>query len=354
MRSFVLALVGVVVVAGVALVVATDRLAQPKFDDRLEHDPIAEIEIAPLGEALTFARRIAPEPAVLIVTEAGPDGLRAVDLGAALDREFDDAIEAIGTVGTEAIARVAREGEAITVEYASLGLPFEAGARHVAAGTNYRAHAEEVGVDDGPFLFPKLTAPTSWNADVPDRDRLDHEIEICTVTLERGDDASPAPVGFSLCNDFTDRWTLLRQIDFDQPMGVTGFPDAKGGPGMLPIGPLLVVPHDQERFHDDLELSLYVNGALRQQARGGWMVWSPDEITRQANAHCDVDYQAEVGAVRLPTCDGMPARTIVLTGTPAGVMFHPATVWSKAAYLQPGDEVIAVATHLGVLRNVVR
>jgi len=36
------------------------------------------------------------------------------------------------------------------------------------------------------------------------------------------------------------------------------------------------------------------------------------------------------------------------------VLFHPVTLWSGAAYLEPGDDVVTAATHLGVLRNTVR
>jgi 2-keto-4-pentenoate hydratase/2-oxohepta-3-ene-1,7-dioic acid hydratase in catechol pathway len=101
-------------------------------------------------------------------------------------------------------------------------------------------------------------------------------------------------------------------------------------------------------------MELYVNGALRQQALGALMIWSPGEIVDQALAQCEVDFVTATDLVRITPCDAIPARTLILTGTPAGVMFHPVTVWSERAYLQPGDEVVSIATHLGVLRNVVR
>ncbi len=354
MRRILLVLGVVLGVAFVALSVATDRLARPKLEGTLEGDPVAAVTIAPPSVALTFARRAGPSPAVLLVTDAGPDGLRAVDLSRALGGDFTDAIGALDALGFDALEQAAREAETIEVAYDELGLPFDAATPHVAAGTNFRAHAEEVGLDEGPFLFPKLSRATAWSADVPDRGRLDYEVEICAVTLGASSREAPAPLGFVLCNDFTDRWMLLREIDLGQPMGVTGFPDAKGGERMLPVGPLLVVPREAERFHERIEMELYVNGALRQQALGGLMIWTPSEIVEQALAQCEVDYATANGSVRLTPCDAIPARTLILTGTPAGVMFHPVTVWSASAYLQPGDEVVAVATHLGVLRNVVR
>ena len=101
-------------------------------------------------------------------------------------------------------------------------------------------------------------------------------------------------------------------------------------------------------------LELWVNGALRQRVVGGKMVWAPEEVLSRAFDDCDVDYTTAEGAIDLTDCDRIPARTLVLTGTPAGVMFHPITLWSKQAYLVPGDEVVAAITHLGVLHNRVR
>jgi len=123
---------------------------------------------------------------------------------------------------------------------------------------------------------------------------------------------------------------------------------------MLPIGPLLAVPRDADAFYRDVELSLWVDGALRQRAAGGRMIWSPTEIAGRALEACEVDFQRRAGSIRLTDCAGIPARTLLLTGTPAGVLFHPVTLWSGAAYLEPGDDVVTAATHLGVLRNTVR
>jgi len=354
MRRVLIVIAALVAVLLVALLVATNHFAQPKLEGRLEGDPIAALAIAPPEEALTLARLGGDDRRVLLVTASGPGGLRAVDLASTFGRPFSDAVEAIVTLGDEALGSAARDAETIAIEYDDLGLPLDAAYPHIAAGANFRAHAEEVGHDEGPFLFPKLSHPTRWDADVPDRARLDHEAEICAVTLESHTASEPARLGYVLCNDFTDRWALLREIDPGGPMGPTGFPDAKGGEGMLPIGPLLVVPRDAETFHRELSLELYVNGVLRQRAVGGQMIWSPSEIVGRALADCDVAYTSEQGPLGLTDCAGIPARTLILTGTPSGVMFHFVTIWSKQAYLGPGDEVVTTATWLGALRNRVR
>jgi len=342
------------VAALLALILVTHHLSRPKIDGRLEGDPLERLVIAPLDEAVTLAFLPGPDARVLLIAASGPEGLAAVDLEVFAGRAFDDTVDAFLTLGHAGLTHAAEKGERFRVEYADLGLPFVAAYPHIAAGTNFVAHAEEVGREEGPFLFPKLAEPTAWNADVPDRARLDYEVEICAVTLTPHSAKAPAQLGYTLCNDFTDRWTLVREIDLGAPMGQTGFADAKGGVGMLTVGPLLVVPREPAGFHEPLVLELWVNGALRQHAVGGLMEWPPEEVLTRAFGACDVDYTTVNGAVDLTDCETIPARTLVLTGTPAGVMFHPVTIWSKRAYLVPGDEVVAAATHLGVLRNTVR
>lgn len=355
MRKALRAGVVVLLLLLLALVVATWRLSQPKFEGSLQADPIESLVIAPAHVALTLARVDSGSgPRVMLVERAGPDGLTGVDLEAAFGRRFQDAVEAFVVLGFDALAGAANDAETLRVSVADLTLPLDPSSPHIAAGTNYRAHAEEVGHDDGPFLFPKLSDATAWNADVANRGRLDYEAELCAVTLATHTTQQPARLGYLLCNDFTDRWTLARDIDLDGPMGTTGFPDGKGGNGMLPVGPLLVIPRDADAFYPSLTLELYVNGELRQRAVGREMIWSPAEIASRALENCNVDYHRSEGTVGLTDCAGIPARTLILTGTPSGVMFHPLTLWSAGAYLEPGDEVVTVATHLGVLRNRIR
>ena len=46
-----------------------------------------------------------------------------------------------------------------------------------------------------------------------------------------------------------------------------------------------------------------------------------------------------------------PGGTLVLTGTPEGVLFRLGTLWNPAAYLQEGDVVTSFGTYLGYMRN---
>jgi 2-keto-4-pentenoate hydratase/2-oxohepta-3-ene-1,7-dioic acid hydratase in catechol pathway len=134
-------------------------------------------------------------------------------------------------------------------------------------------------------------------------------------------------------------------------MGTTGFPLGKGGDGMLPIGPLLVVPAAGDGYYPKVELALYVNGRKRQGASASLMLWSPREIVDRALDACADSYETPQGSIGLTACGGIPAGTLLLTGTPAGVAFHPLNLWRPGAYLTAGDEVITTGTGLGVLRN---
>ena len=346
----IISLLMLAVVVAAALFAAAIYVSTPVFDEPLAEPPASAFDILPVDEALTLART--QDGRLLLVTGADPDGVDAIDLQAALGTTAQSPLDLLRRYGYQALAAVA-EDTAQPVAMAELGLPFDPAYPHIAAGTNFRAHAEEVGLDDGPFLFPKLSRATAWNASVPARTRLDYEAELCAVTLDAYLPDSPVPLGFVLCNDFTDRWTLLAEIDLDTQMGESGFPDAKGGAGMLPVGPLLVVPAEAAGFHERLEIGLAVNGELRQRDSAGLMIWSPQEIADNALESCETDFVSTGGNRKLTACDSIPEGTLLLTGTPAGVAFHFLNIWRPASYLRSGDQVLTYGQHLGVLLNVV-
>lgn len=334
------------------LVITTWFLSRPAFDESLTGAPLDGMEVLPLDAGLTFARlSLKEEVKLLIVREITADGVQAIDVSYALQRQLQDPIVAFGLNGYDELEYVARRATPQLVKWEELTVPLDTSASHIAAGTNFSAHAKEVGIEDGPFLFPKLSQPTAWNASVANRGRLDYEAELCAVPLTRLTKERPAEFGYVLCNDFTDRWPLVRDVDFDKPMGTTGFTDGKGGEGMLPLGPFFVVPKNGNDFSRELTLELYLNGQLRQRSGASQMIWSPQQIASAAMEGCEQVYESEAGEVKLTDCEGIAGGTLLLTGTPEGVMFSPATIWSPWAYLRPGDEVVLRAKWLGALIN---
>jgi 2,4-diketo-3-deoxy-L-fuconate hydrolase len=242
-------------------------------------------------------------------------------------------------------------------------------------------------VNGEPFLFPKLVEPTSATAPIAAGDALlDYEVELGLVTLQPTACDVPATGGLILCNDVTDRAKLLRNVDPKNPQSGRGFTSGKSGPGFLPVGNLFVVPRDLRTFVDGLTLQLSVNGRERQRGAVTRWIWDLDEILRQSWLRRDVRWDYWGGVARLPfIADGwIPARTLLLAGTPAGTVWkgmprvdyargtldwlvggtrssvvdciierHIRSARNARGYLQPGDVVTAHVDRLGRLANAV-
>jgi 2-keto-4-pentenoate hydratase/2-oxohepta-3-ene-1,7-dioic acid hydratase in catechol pathway len=330
-------------------VLSTHQISRPIFEETLDRQMEELLQLAPTDQALTIAR--ARDGTVLLVVGIDKDGITAVDLTAASGIALGDGIEAYQRLGIKGLLSLA-DAPAVQVAWSNLGMPLLEHYPHAATGTNYRAHAVEVGHEGQPFLFPKLSHATAWDSAVNTGTRLDHEVELCAVPLEEHSRDKPATLGYLLCGDFTDRWTLVRTIDIGGEMGRTGFPAGKGGETRLPVGPLLVIPLEED-FYRQIELSLYVNEALRQRAKAGQMIWTPRQILSNVLADCRSPYVLGAETILIGHCDHISAGTLILTGTPEGVMFHMATLWSPWAYLQEGDVVTSFGTYLGLNRNTI-
>jgi 2-keto-4-pentenoate hydratase/2-oxohepta-3-ene-1,7-dioic acid hydratase in catechol pathway len=346
--------------------------------------PPASIQIAPTSDALTFARSDGRTVAV-IAYDAGR--VRAVALDALL-APGEDAISLINRLGYDVVqAEIERAATSIEIAASDLDIPVDLGREHIAVGTNYREHAEEAAVEGGPFLFPKYVQPTSPHAPIPVGEALlDYEVELCLVTMRPLAPAEGASGGLILCNDVTDRATLLRELDADNPGSGIGFTSGKSAPGFLPIGDLFVVPRDISAFAQGLVLQLSVNGVERQRSTVSLWIWDIDRILIEASQLRDQSWAFGNETARLPfSADGsIPERTLVLTGTPGGTVFkgiypsayvrgglawlaggwdrslpehvvesHVATARASGTYLRPGDLVTIRVEQLGRLENPV-
>lgn len=340
------------------------------------------VRIAPPDVALTFARSDGRTAAVRTYDQGR---VRGVDLTSLL-QPGEDAIDLYNRLGYEALRRIATEGEdEVEWQATALGVPVRLTDAHIAAGTNYPEHAREASVEGGPFLFPKLVRPTGPRAPIVAGDALlDYEVELGFVPLRALGPEDEATGGLILCNDVTDRATLLRHIDPSDPRSGAGFTTGKSVPSFLPVGDLFVVPRDGKRFLETLTLRLAVNGEVRQRAAVTEWVWDLDEILSQARQRRAVGWAHRGGEARLPfdTEGRIPARTIVLAGTPSGTVFrglarrdyalgildwlwggwnkpvatqvierHIAAAHTARRYLQPGDVVSIHVETMGTLRN---
>lgn len=344
-------LVTTTAVALVLLSLYTWKLSQPIFNEKLDEELLfQELQIAPIDRALTFSRLLTGE--VLLVISANSTGISALDLAAQSGRSFTDSVHAFHALGGSQLRAMATEQTQVqSYAWEQLGIPVNGTYPHIAAGANFRDHADEVGHTGDPFVFPKLSRITAWNADVNNGVRLDYEVELCAVPLADHSIQSPAQLGYILCGDYTDRWLLIKEMSIGEPMGPTGFPAGKGGETRFPVGSLLVIP-EAEDFYKEVELKLYLNGNLRQKSSAGMMIWTPQKILKNALTDCQVTYfRGGETTVVTPSCHSVPAGTLLLTGTPGGVMFNIATLWNPRSYMRVGDEVVSAGTYLGIMRN---
>jgi hypothetical protein len=165
------------------------------------------VEIAPLDEAITFARAATEAgPRVIAVTRYTDGVVSGVDLSTLLGGPAGDPIDALREHGWETLRdRIAGAPQTamVTTPADGLDLPVDLRDHHIAAGTNYPEHAGEAEVEDGPFLFAKLVRPTGPRAPVSAGDALlDYEVEIAFVTLEPlVESEAPASLGLGASRD---------------------------------------------------------------------------------------------------------------------------------------------------------
>lgn len=326
--------------------VATLYVSRPLFSERLgELPPLPAV--ADRADALTFARSA---ESLLLVIGADEGQVSAIDLTALYGMDAtQDTLGFLRTTGFDVLQQL--DGPLVTIGMRELVVPLQLADAHLAAGTNFAEHADEVLLDDPPFLFPKLAAASSWNASIAWTRRLDYEAELAAVPLEPIKNPQDLPAyALLLANDVTDRLTLIGQIDLGEPMGTTGFAAGKGQAGYLPVGPWLVIPREPD-FYRDLEFRLYVNDKLRQRFNTDDMILSIDDIVRQAFRDRALDFQRGDVAVDLIPGEGLSSTTLILTGTAGGVIFKPLNIWWQPAYLEAGDVVRVEASYLGVLQN---
>lgn len=343
-------------------------------------------------EALTLSRfNKDGQVHTLVVLEDDGESIRGIDLSAELKRYERNAFDVIQNLAFDDVVKLIRSStNTVVVKYEDL-LPSVAGETHLAIGINYAEHGKETG-QVRPFMFPKYvdTDPAIHQLNYTKGWLLDHEVELGIVFPSAV--CSPADldrimIGFLVVNDFTDRATLMRKMDSKNVTGGRGFPDAKSKKGFLPTGPYMVIPRDWRAFVQELHLQLSVNGQLRQSGNAKDMVWNIDKIIERSlsvKGESNSFYQDK--NVKLFEGNCIPANSIIITGTPSGVVFnaprkgfifgavtkyiftggffsakmHPYILrqylkkeMKNQRYLKPGDHVESSINFLGTIRTSV-
>ncbi|MBS7563012.1 fumarylacetoacetate hydrolase family protein [Mucilaginibacter sp. Bleaf8] len=344
-------------------------------------------------EALTLSR-FSKDGHVHTLAVLEDDGIHitGIDLSAELKRYDRNSFDVIRNLTFDEVVKIIRTtSNKVIISHKDL-LPSVAGREHLAIGINYAEHGKETG-QVKPFMFPKFvsTDPAIHQLPYTRGWLLDHEVElgiafptaVCSVA-----DINHMMVGFLVVNDFTDRATLMQKMDSRNVTGGKGFPDAKSKKGFLPTGPYIVVPKDWRAFVKELHLQLSVNGHIRQSGSAKDMVWNIDKIIEQSLAvkgKIKSYYQGKM--VKLFEGNCIPANSIIITGTPSGVVFnaptkgfifgavmkyiftggffrvkmHPYILqqylkkeYTNPRYLKPGDFVESSISFLGTIKTSIK
>ncbi len=184
--------------------------------------------------------------------------------------------------------------------------------RIYCVGRNYAAHAREMGGSperESPFFFSKpANAVTDNGVTLPFPSRtqdLHHEVELVVALsgeglAAKGQDlnlieAKAAIYGYGVGIDFTRRDLQAEAKEKARPWDT-----AKGFDNSAPVSAL--TPAAQAGGIDSANISLLVNGELRQQGMISDLIWSIPELIAELSTY----YRLRPG-------------DLIFTGTPAGV-----------------------------------
>lgn len=223
--------------------------------------------------------------------------------------------------------------EALTSERAVMAnvtflSPVTRDARFVCQATNYADHIRETGGNPAHvvnnIIFTKASSCiVAAEADIvrPSHVRLlDYEVELGLV-LKQGF-TEPHNItaqqigdwvgGLVIVNDITARDVQVSHMQFHKSKSYRTFG---------PVGPWLVIPNAQDWSRlFDLELTLSVDGDVRQQATAAEMIFKPHQTLSELSRIMDLE-----------------AGDLIATGTPAGVAMHPPPgfIQALAGFLSP-------------------
>lgn len=217
----------------------------------------------------------------------------------------------------------------------------------IALAGNYIEHIKEAGLKLGlsdsprkttvprPFLKPPtvVLGPNEQIPWPPYSEQIDYELELAVIIGKKAkcispDDAPDVIAGCTIVNDVSARSVTFAKNRANRPWDE--FYDwliGKWADGFLPMGPYLLTA-DEIPDIQNLQMSLTVNGRLRQNASTSQMIYPVADIV----AFLSYIMTLEPGDV-------------IATGTPSGVAI------ATGNYLQPGDRIDCSIENLGTLTN---
>ena len=215
------------------------------------------------------------------------------------------------------------------IESSLLGAPITNSRNCFAVGLNYKAHAEESGMEIPPFpmVFTKHTSCIVGPfEDIQMRsDIVDYEAELVVVIGKKGknitiDNAWEHVAGLTVGQDISDRAVQFHATPPQFNLG-------KSFDTFGPIGPFLVSP-DLVTNKDSVQIECYVNDELRQESSTDDLIFTVPDI---------ISYISEF--LTLTPGD------LIFTGTPSGVGA------TQGKLLKHGDIVTTSIKEIGTIKN---
>jgi 2-keto-4-pentenoate hydratase/2-oxohepta-3-ene-1,7-dioic acid hydratase in catechol pathway len=236
-------------------------------------------------------------------------------------------------------ATVEKSGRSFPLEDCKLLAPLpDTGRGLFCVGMNYVDHASEAGKalkaerPDVPIVFVKTVDAVADPGAVLSLDpsistEFDWEVELAVVVGRGGRRIDPRLVeehiaGYTILNDVTARDLQRRHVQWHLGKNVDR---------SSPLGPW-VVTADEIAYPPDVEISLSVNGMVKQRARTSELVFDIADLMSRVSRYIALE-----------------PGDIIATGTPAGVGFAR----TPPEFLRFGDLIEANIEGIGTLRNVV-
>jgi len=253
----------------------------------------------------------------------------------------DDALDAIRVLITEAEA--GKHANARQGAESRLLAPLPVPRKNVfCVGRNYADHIAEAASaqktkfsEKGhPVYFTKpSTAVIGPLATIPIfpslSESIDYEVEMTIVIGKAGRNISKAQAydhvfGYTILNDITAR-------DIQRRHGGQYF-KGKGLDGSCPLGPCIVTA-DAIKDPHNLDISLSVNGELRQSGNTGSMIFDIPTLIESLSEGLTLE-----------------PGDLIATGTPSGVGY----AMDPPVFLKDGDRVVCEVAQIGKLENTMR
>ncbi|OYO02035.1 fumarylacetoacetate hydrolase family protein [Enemella evansiae] len=256
-------------------------------------------------------------------------------------------LSALIALGSDGTPPARNTGDRLRLDEVTLVAPLLDPPKILCAASNYQAHIDEGGgqlVDPArtsPKIFTKPHTSLAGPGDVFEIPEIsagaDWEAEL-TVVIGRGgrdiavENALEHVFGYTVGNDISLR-KLALGFERDTENAWVGFFDwleGKWADGAAPIGPWIVTA-DEIIDPQALELTLTVNGELKQQSSTGAMIHSCAELIAFCSRLCTLS-----------------PGDLIMTGTPAGVGA------STGTFLGDGDTMTASIAGIGDLTTPIR